>query len=118
MSETIWRYKTIKPIRAEHPIGSGIIVDYKPGDDVPAGDWGRAASALEQNDKIMRYGLNQYEDGHSDYDDAPVEVDEGEIEGAEFPRHDGGPWYRLSDGSQVKGKQAAIDAEAALGENV
>ena len=118
MSETIWRYKAIKPLRAEHPVGSGIIVEYKPGDDVPAGDWGQSASILVERDKIMRYGLNQYEDGHSDFGDAPTEVDEGEIEGAEFPRHDGGPWYRLSDGSQVKGKQAAIDAEAALGENV
>ncbi len=113
MAETIWRYKAIKPIRAEHPIGSGNIVEYKPGDDVPAGDWGQSANWLVERDKIMRYGLNQYEDGHSDFD--PVEVDEGPVLGVDFPRSKGGPWYELSDGSQVKGKQAAIDAEAALG---
>lgn len=113
MAETIWGYKAVKPIRAEHPIGSGNIVEYKPGDEVPAGDWGASANWLIERDKIMRYGLNLYEDGTSDYN--AVQPDEGEVEGAEFPRHDGGPWYTISDGTQIKGKQNAIDAEAALG---
>lgn len=124
MAETIWRYKAIKPIRAEHPIGSGIIVVYEPGDDVPAGDWGASASWLVERDKIMRFGLNQYEDGHTDFDDSEVPQSPTDVQvtwdGAEeeFPKHDEfGPWYTLSNGDRVKGKQAAIDAEAALGDN-
>ena len=122
MSETIWRFKAIKPIRAEHPVGSGIIVEYQPGEDVPAGEWGQAASWLVERDKIMRYGLNQYEDGHSDFPPTSSAASEGEPEGvasssdAEFPKHKGGPWYELSNGEQVRGKDQANAAEAALGE--
>ena len=31
-----------------------------------------------------------------------------------YPKHAGGPWYELSNGERVKGKEAALEAEAAL----
>lgn len=39
---------------------------------------------------------------------------EQEAETVEYPNHIGGGNYELSDGSKVKGKQAAIDAENTL----
>ena len=42
-----------KPFRAEHPIGSGTIVQYAPGDVVPAGEWGPAANWLKESGKIF-----------------------------------------------------------------
>lgn len=40
--------------------------------------------------------------------------DEDVIRPAEYPVHLGGPWYELSSGEKVKGKEAAEDAEMAL----
>jgi hypothetical protein len=31
-----------------------------------------------------------------------------------FPKHTGGPWYELSDGSKVSGKENAIQAQNEL----
>ena len=36
-------------------------------------------------------------------------------EGVEYPRHVGGPYYELSDGTKVKGKQEALEREQELG---
>lgn len=45
-----------------------------------------------------------------------VEPDKDEPDGPEFPKHVGGGQYELSDGSKVKGKDAAVEAESALAE--
>lgn len=34
---------------------------------------------------------------------------------AEWPKHTGGGWYDLSDGTRVKGKARALEAQAAIG---
>lgn len=41
----------------------------------------------------------------------PESTDEAD---AEFPVHEGGGWYRLSNGETVRGKDEAVAAEAAL----
>ena len=42
------------------------------------------------------------------------EAEEPEAEEPEHPKHTGGGYYELSDGSKVKGKKAAVEAQAAL----
>lgn len=56
--QVIYRYFAVKPISAEHPIGSGEIVKYEPGQEVPAGEWGRAAANLVEMGKIARVAFN------------------------------------------------------------
>ena len=151
MAEIAFGFKAVKPIRAEHPIGSGKIVEYGPGDEVPAGDWGRAADALVENGKLMRYAMNVYGPGefggsappveggasappdgppHPDWPGTPEFTPEADVaeedpevkeerlaeagEGEPFPQHQGGGYFLLSDGSQVRGKQKAFAAQAQL----
>lgn len=54
----IWGFKAIKPFDAEHPIGSGTLVHYNPGDEVPASEWGRAEGFMVEAGTIMRYARN------------------------------------------------------------
>lgn len=58
MPEIVFSYVAVKPIRAEHPVGSGIIVEYAPGDVIPAGEWGRAADNLVELGKAARLAIN------------------------------------------------------------
>jgi hypothetical protein len=51
----IWGFKAIRPFDAEHPVGSGTMVHYDPGDEVPASDWGRAEGFMVEAGTIMRY---------------------------------------------------------------
>lgn len=116
-----YTYIAAKPIRAEHPVGSGTIVDYKPGDVIPAEEWGRAADALVEMGKAFRTAMNVFSPETNT--GAPMEaatvqvtVTDGESVSAagDFPRHVGAGVFELSDGSRVKGKAAAVDAEFAL----
>lgn len=43
-----------------------------------------------------------------------VAIADANAETAEYPVHKGGGYYQLSDGSQVRGKDAAVAAEKAL----
>jgi hypothetical protein len=52
-----------KPFQAEHPLGSGTVVTYAPGDRVPANDWGQAAHHMEGNDTITRIAINVADPG-------------------------------------------------------
>jgi len=54
----VFRYVAVKPIKAEHPIGSGTIVEYKEGDEFPGNDWGRAVDWLVENGKAVRIVSN------------------------------------------------------------
>ncbi len=64
MPTVTFGFKAIKPLKAEHPLGSGTVVDYLPGDEVPAGEWkGAAVEALIENGKLMRYATNVYAPG-------------------------------------------------------
>jgi hypothetical protein len=60
--QVIYRYFAVKPLRAEHPVGSGEIVNYQPGDEIPGNDWGRATDNLVELGKAARVAFN-VEDG-------------------------------------------------------
>ena len=137
---TQYTYFAAKPIMAVHPPDSGIEVQYQPGDEIPASEWGRAADNLVEAGKAFRAAKNVWVDdptteqegdgqgissaaGESALPDtnteepnessAPDVADAAQDPGA-FPTHQGGGFYLLSDGSTVKGKQKAFAAEAAL----
>jgi len=118
-------FKAIKPIKAEHPLGSGIVVSYEPGDEVPASEWGRAAGNLVESGKIMRYARNVDTVGEDPAVSTPAPVvdpdtdedEDGEPvadENSPFPRNEGGGWYRLSDGERIRGKVKAFHSQAVL----
>jgi hypothetical protein len=73
--KVIYRYFAVKPIRAEHPIGSGIIVEYQPGDEVPGNDWGRATDNLVELGKIARVAFNVEDDTEVEVELGPAAVD-------------------------------------------
>lgn len=144
----IWGFKAVRPFDAEHPVGSGKMVHYDPGDEVPASDWGRAEGFMVEAGTIMRYARDiatvpnplppppdpstqldppvptandvppepepvaeEQGDGDQETETAPdIEVPED----ATFPHGAGGGWFVLSDGERVRGKAAAIAAQAAL----
>ncbi len=54
----VWGFKAVKPFDAEHPVGSGTMVHYAPGDEVPASEWGRAEGFMVEAGSIMRYVRN------------------------------------------------------------
>ncbi len=139
MATIVFGFKAIKPIRAEHPVGSGTIVTYQPGEEVPAGDWGRAMDALVEQGKIMRYATNVYEPGELGGSAPPVTLVQKETDefgvpsgpweptgesletsgpsspsGEMYPQALSGGTFLLSDGSKVRGKKAAVTAQAAL----
>lgn len=145
MVDIVYSFVAVKPITAEHPIGSGTIVTYQPGDRIPAGEWGRAADNLLELGKIVRLaeniGMEKIEEtpraqagpgpGLSDPTHAylafegvsPISVSDDEededdalhvTEDSEWPAAGNGGWYTLSDGSRVRGKDAAYEAQAAL----
>lgn len=50
---------------------------------------------------------------------SPVEALNGEVaiklvESSKHPKHTGGGWYELSDGSKIQGKEEAYEAEKGL----
>lgn len=140
----VWGFKAVKPFTAEHPIGSGTMVDYAPGDEVPASDWGRAEGFMVEAGTIIRYVKNvaevpgQVTTPPPGVMDSPVvvptvsppepsavvveedEEEEGDDglaevpEDAEFPYAVGGGWYVLSNGERVRGRSAATNAQATL----
>ncbi len=120
-----FKYIAVKPLRAEHPVGSGIIVEYAPGEEIPAGEWGRAADNLTELGKAVRTAVAVWvEDGSGGgppaaEPSAPVTEANGDepakMEEQVYPLHKGAAWYVLSDGSQVRGKANAEAAQAALG---
>lgn len=124
-----YTYIAAKPFWAEHPIGSGIRVDYEPGMEVPAGEWGRAADNLVERGKIFRTAKNVWVDepgasvgggeaGASALSEgAPSAADASAEETDEvvsYPVKKGGGFWLLSDGSKVRGKAAAEAAQTVL----
>ena len=60
--KTVTTYYARKPLRAEHPIGSGTIVEYQPGDVIPAGEWGASANWLVENGRAAEMMDNVWVD--------------------------------------------------------
>ncbi|WP_079480572.1 hypothetical protein [Halobacillus salinus] len=75
----------------DNKIGKPVIEEYN---QAPPGE--------EENDE------SKGEEGQSDGESS--EEDETDA----FPKHSGGPYYELSNGEKVKGKEAAIKAEKEL----
>lgn len=57
---------------------------------------------------------NKVEDNVADPEEDKQEEQTKKDDDTEYPLHVGGPYYLLSNGDQVKGKQDAIDAEKEL----
>ena len=135
MAHDVFKFVAVKRITAEHPIGSGISVTYEPGDEVPAGDWGRATANLIDVGKIQRVATlvsdaNDSPKGRAGAPASPPPAPEktadevnAETAGepppassgyAAWPQDLGKGQYELSDGSQVYGKNKALAAQAAL----
>ena len=128
----------LRPFQAEHPIGSGTVVDYEPGDTVPADDWGVAADHMANADipKIAKMQVNVADPGDSTpvpgtpstaglsdpsraylQHEGQAPLDEPTLEPPEdatWPVHIGRGTYQLSDGTRVRTKQAAVEAQANL----
>ena len=132
MPHVEFSWVALKPIRAEHPLGSGVVVEYMPGDLVPANDWGQAVEHLAANGKIAQIAVNVLDpedaagaatrpggpakgltDPDRDYLALEGQPGPADPDGA-FPRHLGNSVYELGDGSKVKGKRAALAGQAAL----
>lgn len=142
MKQQVITYIASKPFRAKHPADeTGEIVHFKPGDVVPAEQWGASANWLKESGKIFETAtvvdvddvdaprndpqvrakmiigaIPQEETQVEDDDDSNPLVDESApVEDFAYPLHEGAGWYRLSSGDKVRGKDDAIAAEAALG---
>ena len=118
-----YTYIATFPITVEHPVGSGEIVRYEPGDVVPAGEWGAAAANLMEMGKIERLQVNVSPSGEvvkgtgTDRERTvpALPVYGGDpIVDTEFPLHVGAGWFVLSDGTRLRGKDAAHEAEKGL----
>ena len=120
-----YTYIATFPITVEHPIGSGEIVRYEPGDVVPAGEWGGATANRVEMGKIERLAVNVSPSGEivkAEGTDRERVVPALPVYGGdpivdnEFPLHVGAGWYVLSDGTRLRGKDAAHKAQKELGE--
>ncbi len=133
--EVRYTYVAVKPITAEHPIGSGTVITYQPGEEVPAGEWGRAADNLVEVGKVFRTAINVWvdeptaEDGGEQGADVASEgalSEAGVVTGTDgnpdetssisvnYPEKLGGGYWLLSDGTKLRGKAAALAAQAEL----
>lgn len=100
-------YVAVQPIQAEHPIGSGIVVTYNPGDTFPGEEWGNAAHNLVEVGKAVRLAIN-VENGGGSQSATPAPAV------TSYPHHEGAGWFLLSDGSRVRGKEQAVAAQEEL----
>lgn len=125
-----------KKFMAVHPPGSGIEVVYEIGDDVPAGEWGRAAEMMVESGKLARQAYLVSDPGDEPQGAVPgsplppteqsaVEVNAGTDPsfapdarpGSEWPkRTERKGFFLLSDGSTLYGKNKAVAAQDALDE--
>lgn len=119
-----YAFIAVVPFDAEHPIGSGQVVHYNPGDPFPGEDWGNAAHNLVEVGKAVRLAVNI--GGGSQPAAAPV-VPETELTADQvnvlqasggavtsYPVAGSAGWWTLSDGSKVRGEEAALEAQAEL----
>ena len=134
MPHNEFRYFATKKFVAAHPPGAGIEVTYEIGDEVPAGEWGRAAGMMVESGKIVRQAIQV-----ADPDDVVVGAAPGSpAASTEKPAHEvnaetdplsrpdprqSHEWpkrtekkgfYELSDGSVIYGENKAVAAQEAL----
>jgi hypothetical protein len=89
---------------------------YRKGDTFPAKgkvSKERVSELLSSENKVGKPLIEQL----GVESEEPLQEPEGSIqssEESEFPKHTGGPWYVLSNGEKIQGKEEAIAAEAEL----
>lgn len=134
MPHNEFRYVAAKKFMAGHPPGSGIEVTYEIGDDVPAGEWGRAAGMMVESGKIDRLVIQVADPGDEVVGAVPgspapstekqahlvnAETDvlsqPDARQGSEWPKAaEKKNFFTLSDGSVVYGKNKAVAAQDEL----
>lgn len=119
-----YAFVAVVPFDAEHPIGSGNVVHYNPGDPFPGEDWGNAAHNLVEVGKAVRLAVNI--GGGSQSVATPSAPDSTEFTAEEvnatqaassvtgYPIAGKAGWFELSDGSKIRGEDAALEAQAEL----
>lgn len=90
------------PVKGCFRPGNTIEVDETEGNDLVSGgyaEWVEGQVVIEQKETELDADANSETHDESD---------------PEFPKHLGKGWYELPDGSQVQGKKNALEAMAAL----
>ncbi|WP_197035347.1 hypothetical protein [Rossellomorea vietnamensis] len=89
---------------------------YRKGDTFPAKgkvSKERISELLSTENKVGKPLIEQLgvesEEGNKELEESKQSSEE-----SEFPKHTGGPWYVLSNGEKIQGKEEAIAAEAEL----
>jgi hypothetical protein len=89
---------------------------YRKGDTFPAKgkvSKERVSELLSSENKVGKSLIEQLGVDLEEADQEP-EGSTQYSEESEFPKHTGGPWYVLSNGEKIQGKEEAIAAEAEL----
>jgi hypothetical protein len=89
---------------------------YRKGDTFPAKgkvSKERVTKLLSSENKVGKPLIEQL-GVESELADHEPEASKESSEESEFPKHTGGPWYMLSNGEKIQGKDEAVAAEAEL----
>ncbi|MGM0853080.1 MAG: hypothetical protein ACQEWI_10775 [Bacillota bacterium] len=89
---------------------------YRKGDTFPAKgkvSKERVAELLSSENRVGKPLIEQL-GVESEVADHEPETSNESSEESEFPKHTGGPWYVLSNGEKIQGKEEAFAAEAEL----
>lgn len=125
------KYVALTPIHIQEMVGPGVplldeddayvFTDYEAGDEVPADAWGaKVISRMVEYRRILPVAGGDFNSAVRAEEHLPSPPPEAPLsvtsyaEDTSFPRHHGGPWYVLSDGTRVKGAKIAAEAEAEL----
>lgn len=125
------KYVALTPIHIQEMIsekeplldedGAYVFTDYRPGDEVPALQWGsKVINRMVEYRRILPVAADGFGSDNQAGEPlpSPPPASPGPVtsyaEPGVFPRHHGGPWYVLSDGTRVKGAKVAAEAEAEL----
>lgn len=117
-----YTFVAVKPFAAEHPIGSGKTVWYQPGDEFPGEEWGNAAHNLVEVGKAVRLAVNVVGKGSEKTSPVALEqpvAEEMKVATSEvtsYPIVGKAGWFELSDGTKIRGQEAALEAQAILDE--
>jgi hypothetical protein len=90
---------------------------YRKGDTFPAKgkvSKERVSELLSSENKVGKPLIEQLGVESEEADQKPEGSNQPPSEESEFPKHTGGPWYVLSNGEKIQGKEEAIAAEEEL----
>ncbi|RWZ59887.1 hypothetical protein EQV77_00895 [Halobacillus fulvus] len=89
---------------------------YRKGSEYPGASVSEARleELLSSNNAVKQPVIEKVEVGNPKQEEGSTEQTTGDALDSEFPKHSGGPYYELSNGEKVKGKEAAEQAEKEL----